>query len=126
MTKILRIINHVAHPSSPQKSASKIELTVQRPSEPEPTAFELAVNFSGAMARVTAAAFSGKQVWVSEEDYRKRASICDNCELWDGTARFGLGKCKAPGCGCSKFKSWLFTEKCKHPSGSKWPEIIST
>lgn len=87
---------------------------------PEPTAAELAGNFAAAMARVSAAAFNGRQVWVSEAEYRARLATCNTCELWDGEARLGLGKCKAPKCGCSRFKLWLATEQCRHPSGSRW------
>lgn len=80
----------------------------------EPTALELAQNFTAAMAKWSLAGFPV----VSEEDYRARAEACDACEFWDGKARLGLGKCNAPGCGCTKLKRWLATEPC--PLG-KWP-----
>ncbi|MGH7960190.1 MAG: hypothetical protein ACREH8_24715, partial [Opitutaceae bacterium] len=60
---------------------------------------------------------------VTREQYDARIAVCDACEFWDGKARLGLGKCKAPGCGCTKFKRWLATEQCKHPDDSKWPAI---
>lgn len=75
---------------------------------PEPTLAELASNFSGAMERWASAGFKT----VTPEVYEARGAICATCEFWDGSARFGLGKCKAPGCGCTKFKRWLATEKC--------------
>lgn len=80
----------------------------------EPTVAELAGNFVSAMERWVAA---GVPV-VSRELYAARAATCDACSLWDGAARFGLGKCKAPGCGCTGFKRWLATEKC---TLGKWP-----
>jgi hypothetical protein len=80
---------------------------------PEPTASELAANFAGAMARWSSAGFA----IVDERTYAARAAICEACPHWDARARLGLGKCCAPGCGCTKFKRWLATEKC--PLG-KW------
>lgn len=82
----------------------------------EPTTAELAANFTGAMARWVAA---GLPV-VSEAVYEQRAAACEACGLWDGVARFGLGKCLAPDCGCTRLKRWLATERCKHPKGSRW------
>jgi hypothetical protein len=58
---------------------------------------------------------------VSADEYAARSAACDPCELWDGAARFGLGKCMAPGCGCTRFKRFLATEICRHPQGSRWP-----
>lgn len=83
---------------------------------PEPTPVEMAANFAAAVGRWVAA---GAPV-VSAEVYAARATACEACELWDGAARMGLGKCRAPGCGCTTFKRWLATERCKHPEGSRW------
>jgi len=80
----------------------------------EPTLVELATNFTGAMARWAAA---GVPV-VDQAGYDAREAECGVCEHWDGRARFGMGKCKAPGCGCTSLKRWLATEIC--PLG-KWP-----
>lgn len=82
----------------------------------EPGLVELASNFGGAVARWVVA---GAPV-VSEAVYRERTAACDACELWVADARLGLGKCMAPGCGCTRFKRWLATEACKHPEGSRW------
>lgn len=89
------------------------------PELPDPTIVELAGNFGAAMKSWAEA---GLPV-LTREQYDVRSVICEPCEYWDGAARFGLGKCKAPGCGCTKFKRWLATEQCKHPAGSKWPII---
>lgn len=83
---------------------------------PEPTPVEMAGNFAAAVSRWVAA---GAPV-VSSEVYAARAAACERCELWDGAARLGLGKCRAPGCGCTSLKRWLATERCKHPDGSRW------
>lgn len=88
---------------------------------PEPTALELAANFTRAMARWSAAGFPV----VSEDGYHARSQTCEGvepelrCAHWDGAANLGLGKCKAPGCGCTRFKRWLATEKCPL---DKWPK----
>jgi hypothetical protein len=82
----------------------------------EPTMLELATNFAGAMDRWARAGFPT----VTAEVYAARAAACAACELWDGSARLGLGKCTAPGCGCTYFKRFLATEICRHPEGSRW------
>jgi len=84
----------------------------------EPTVAELAANFAGAMERWSLAGFPT----ISPQTYAARSAACEPCDYWDGAARFGLGKCGAPDCGCTKFKRWLATETCKHPDGSRWPE----
>ncbi len=86
------------------------------PPTSEPTLADLATNFTGAVARWAGQGFPT----VPAEQYVARAAVCEACEFWDGTARLGLGKCNAPGCGCTKLKRWLATEKC--PLG-KWPEL---
>lgn len=83
------------------------------PLPPPPTVGEMARNFAGAIARWTQAGFPT----VSREEYQMRAATCDRCEFWNPQARAGLGKCSAPGCGCSRMKVWLSTERC--PLG-KW------
>lgn len=93
--------------------------TIKVPVEPEPDAAEMAVNITKAAAAWIA---KGMPV-VTQAEYDARGAICEPCEYWDGKARLGLGKCKAPGCGCTKFKRWLATEICKHPQGPKWPVI---
>jgi hypothetical protein len=82
----------------------------------EPSGEEMARNFAGATAKWVKA---GLPV-VPREIYEARGAVCETCEFWDGAARFGLGKCNAPGCGCTKFKRWLATEKCPL---KKWPEL---
>lgn len=74
----------------------------------EPSLRELAQNFSIAIARWASAGFPV----VDEDTYRRRADICAQCMYWDDTARAGIGRCNAPGCGCTRFKRWLATERC--------------
>ena len=80
----------------------------------EPSLAELAQNFSTATARWAIAGFPV----VTPEVYQERSRACEACDLWDGSARLGLGKCNAPGCGCTRFKRWLATERCVK---GKWP-----
>ena len=80
----------------------------------EPTLTELATNFAGAVGRWAAGGFAT----VDADAYAARSAICDGCTFWDGSARLGLGKCKAPGCGCTSVKRWLATERCPL---RKWP-----
>lgn len=86
----------------------------------EPTVMDLATRAAYAAWRATTAALHSERVLVTEAEYGARATICDGCEHWDGAARFGLGKCNAPGCGCTKFKRWLATENCPL---KKWPKL---
>lgn len=79
----------------------------------EPGLTELAGNFGRAVAKWASAGFPV----VEEGDYQARLAACQACSHWDGAARLGLGKCRAPKCGCTRLKLWLRTEKC--PMG-KW------
>lgn len=94
---------------------NKIPITPKREILREPTLTEMATSFIEATSRWSSAGFP----IVNEEIYKSRSSICESCEFWDGKARFGLGKCKAIGCGCTKFKRWIQTEKCPK---NKWNE----
>ena len=93
--------------------AGKYRESSAAPRPQEPTAAELAANFSSALARWSAAGFPV----TSRLTYEARATVCEPCEFWDATARLGLGKCLHKKCGCTKMKRWLATEKC--PVG-KW------
>lgn len=103
-------------PSDALEGAAAVPVRRSRPEEP--TAAELATNFAGAMARWAAEGFPV----VDQAVYAARTAACDACELWVAEARLGLGKCLAPGCGCTKLKRWLASEVCKHPDGSRWAE----
>lgn len=41
-----------------------------------------------------------------------RIAICSVCPHWNGDGNIGLGECLAPGCGCTRAKVWLATERC--------------
>lgn len=78
------------------------------PTPIEPTLAELASTFASAVSGWAAAGFP---VTV-EAVYAERAGACSRCEYWQEAARLGLGKCTAPGCGCTRLKRWLATERC--------------
>lgn len=105
------------HPDFDPPASEGVPVALYVPPLEEPSHAELIKNVSVAGARWIAAGFPV----VSDAVYAARTAACEACPLWDGAARFGLGKCNAPGCGCTKFKRWLATEKCKHPQGSRWP-----
>lgn len=67
--------------------------------------------------RVVKAKLNGQPVRVSPEERDRRLSICRACDLWNEGGNVGLGECKHPGCGCTRFKHGLATETC--PAG-KW------
>lgn len=46
------------------------------------------------------------------EQRRARLAICQQCEFYAPAGNFGLGECKAPGCGCTRLKLALATSKC--------------
>lgn len=113
--RIKNIITHAPHlgPKEPTPNIP-IEMIYTSAYNPiEPSLNEMASNFMAATLRWVSA---GLPV-VQQEIYDSRMNICGNCEFWDSNARLGLGKCKALGCGCTKLKQWLATEKC--PKG-KW------
>jgi hypothetical protein len=73
-----------------------------------PTPAEMAANAARSGARWMAA---GLPI-VSRSIYRVRLTLCRACPHWSDGARLGLGKCNAPGCGCTKLKLRLATERC--------------
>ncbi|MGM0878063.1 MAG: DUF6171 family protein [Bacillota bacterium] len=51
---------------------------------------------------------------ISEETYKKRLEICENCT-------FLSNETTCLHCGCFvEFRARLAYKKCPHPSGSKW------
>ena len=85
------------------------------PAPDEPSAADLLVNFSSAVAQWSAAGFPV----ATRQTFEERSAVCSACEFWDGSARLGLGKCKHKKCGCTRFKRWLASERC--PLG-KWSD----
>lgn len=75
-------------------------------------------NFSRALAEASLEGFPKAADAVIEE----RLAICRKCDYWEEELRFGFGKCKHPGCGCTKAKLWLATEQCPQKFWLKVPE----
>lgn len=109
---------HVEKSAPPQPLIQPPKTIVRPVPIPEPTLAELAGNFTHAIAAWTMAGFPT----VSASDYTTRAAICGRCQYWQPTARAGLGKCAHKGCGCTKLKRYLATEKCPL---NLWPAIES-
>jgi len=77
-----------------------------------PNLIDQAKNLNKAALRVAKAALTGQRVKVQKEELDYRLSVCRGCHLWDEGGNVGLGKCNHPGCGCTKLKHGLATEKC--------------
>ena len=73
-----------------------------------PTIKQMSKNFAKATAKWIKSGFET----VTQSEFDKRLEICRSCTFWDEKARLGMGKCNHEGCGCSKGKLWLKTEKC--------------
>lgn len=99
---------------SEELKAAAPELAAQLVGVMMPTAGEILARGMAAFARWAAA---GLPV-VDEAVRLARADACAACPRWDAKARGGLGHCQHPGCGCTRLKWWLATERC--PAGW-WP-----
>lgn len=86
-------------------------------SSPPPTITKKVVNVAKAGGRIVSAVVRRQPIMVSEEEKDRRLSICRQCDLWSEGGNIGLGECKHPLCGCTRFKHGLATERC--PAG-KW------
>lgn len=71
-----------------------------------PSVGQMARNFAVAATDIAKSGFQK----VSQEQYSSRMAICNQCEFWDGKARFGMGKCSK--CGCTGAKQWFASSKC--------------
>ena len=53
---------------------------------------------------------------------KRRDAICAACEYFNKGGNLGLGECLAPGCGCTRAKTWLATSRCPLPE-PKWRAV---
>lgn len=85
-----------------------------RPSDqqPAPSLLAKAKHITQASARIAKAAVQGERIRVSPEERDRRLAICRACDLWNEGGNVGLGECKHPGCGCTRFKHGLANETC--------------
>ena len=74
----------------------------------DPTLPQLAANFAQATHRWAKAGFPR----VKKRIYHARLATCRACPHWAEDARLGLGSCRHKGCGCTRLKLWLATERC--------------
>ena len=69
-------------------------------------------NAAKAAVRIVKQAAQGGPIFVEEQEKQRRLAICRGCEYWNEGGNVGLGECKHPGCGCTRFKQGLATESC--------------
>lgn len=81
------------------------------PKLPEPEYASLGTKSLRLAAALLHAAASG-DTGRGEEDRARIEAICQSCRYFWADGNFGLGQCTAPGCGCSRFKWWLKSQKC--------------
>ena len=94
-------------PPSPQEVYKAIKEDIKTLPKP-PTIKQMSKNFAKATAKWIKSGFET----VTKSEFDQRLEICRSCTFWDEKARLGMGKCNHEGCGCSKGKLWLKTEKC--------------
>ncbi len=99
-----RVAHPVAAPTAPREPL------------PEPTFLEEIGHGGTALVKWIAA---GRPI-APPEIRAIRYEICLGCQYWSNKARFGLGKCRHPGCGCTRLKFRWATERC--PDG-KWEAL---
>lgn len=78
---------------------------------PVPIATKLS-NLAGAAGRVVSSVVKRHAVFLTEEQKQERLSICRQCSFWNEKGNIGMGECRHPQCGCTRFKHGLSTETC--------------
>ena len=71
-----------------------------------------AKNVFKATARIVDAVRKGDELFVNEEEWKRRSGICNACDLWKPVGNLGMGECAHENCGCTKIKRGLATERC--------------
>jgi hypothetical protein len=89
------------------------------PSRPPPSIFTKIGHLLAALRRWHK---EGRPITPRALRRRRLGSLgCEGCEFWAAKGNWGWGACTIK-CNCTKFKAWLLTETCPHPSGSRWPD----
>ena len=52
-----------------------------------------------------------------------RLAFCERCAFYAADGNWGLGECRAPGCGCSRVKAAFANSRCPHPDGPRWDAV---
>lgn len=71
-----------------------------------------AAHLTKAIGRVMRGKMKGVAVMVTPEEKERRLGICRECKFWNEHGNIGMGECRHPQCGCTRFKHGLSTEKC--------------
>jgi hypothetical protein len=113
MISIRKVIRHKVHVVHGPTVHGKPE---EKPPIQEPGLQDMLSNFGEAAKRAALfAKIHGVSALVVEKSaFEERLETCRACpkSLWEEDARAGLGRCKHIGCGCTKLKLWLASEKC--------------
>lgn len=110
---IVQVITHAPHLTRAGRPKQPDRPAVKRESPPPLTKAKRATIELWAWARRGAPL-------ASREQRKARQAACEACEFYKATGNLGFGECGAPGCGCSRAKTWLLTAKCPHPNGPRW------
>lgn len=70
------------------------------------------VHATQAAGRIVTAMVAHNPLRVSPEVREARLATCRTCEFWRESGNLGLGECRQPQCGCTRFKHGLATERC--------------
>ena len=102
------------HKPAPLKLSEKAIASIRGSIDEQrtPSIAQKAVNATKAVGRVVEAVVRRQPVKVSDEERDRRLTICRGCEYWNEGGNIGLGECKHPQCGCTRFKHGLSTERC--------------
>lgn len=93
------------------RTISIIRREPTRPLTPTPEKASLATK-AGRLLRAGRAWLKAGAPVTPPEVREARRALCDACDYFRPAGNLGLGKCTAPGCGCTRGKLWLATEKC--------------
>jgi hypothetical protein len=96
-------------PDSPEKKAPPRMVLVQGDAE------EASILTKASRLRRDLTAWAKAGLPLASKALRNaRLATCNACPggYFDPAGNWGLGQCKAPGCGCSKIKAALATSKC--------------
>lgn len=118
MTSPFKMVIHAPHLNVPIEPDPAAPQTVLPPRE------EASVIRKGLRLLVALHGWQRSGLKITPKPVRDlRQTACAGCGYYNPAGNFGFGECAAPGCGCTKFKIWLLSEKCPHPIGSRWPIV---
>ena len=106
-------VKHVSfreHPQAPATSSSG-EMTLFDPGPSDAEDPSLLTKAQRLRRELTSWVKAGAHM-ATRANRIARLKVCASCEYFDPSGNWGLGQCRAPGCGCTKDKAYLATSKC--------------